>query len=127
MPNWVAVGVEVPVWGRFQALRVGPEDGAHRGQGRRRTARSSSPWGRAGYAMAGLEFYGNRFAERRVAEDGEPFVYGQVDGLDIEIWLYPDEAEYRAGKKRRNYEVAVFGDERQTITSFVADVARELM
>ena len=68
--------------------------------------------------MAGLEFHGNRFAERRVAEDGEPFVYGQVDGLDIEIWLYPDEAEYRAGKKRRNYEVAVFGDERETITSF---------
>ena len=75
--------------------------------------------------LEALEFHGHKFVARRVAEDGEPFVYGQVDGLDVEIWIYPDEAEYRAGRRRRNYAVSVFGDERETINSFVKAVGRE--
>lgn len=73
-----------------------------------------------------LEFHGDRLLERRIVEDGEPFVHGQLDGGNIEIWIYADGAEYRAARKRRNYDVAVFGDEDETIHSFVSNVVREL-
>lgn len=76
--------------------------------------------------LEALEFYGNRLVGRGVAEDGEPYIHGQIDGTNIEIWLYPDEAEYCAGRKRRNYEVPVFGDEDATIISFVEGITREL-
>ena len=73
-----------------------------------------------------LEFHGAQLVNREINRDGEPYVHAQIAGANIEIWLYCDEAEYRAGRKRRNYEEAVFGNETETILSFVKDLEKEL-
>ena len=73
-----------------------------------------------------LEFYGSGLTERRVDEDGEPFIYGQLDERDIEVWIYIDGAAFRAGRRKRAYEVPVFSDESAAILAFVEGVTKEL-
>lgn len=73
-----------------------------------------------------LEFHSKRLVSREINEDGEPYVHLVVEGDGIEVWLYDDEAEFHAGRRRRNYEAAVFRDEADRVASFVKDLEAEL-
>lgn len=73
-----------------------------------------------------LEYHGVRLSGREVVGNGEACIYEAVDGRDLEVWIYDDEAEYRSGDKRRNFEAAVFRDEAERIGSFVKDIQSEL-
>jgi hypothetical protein len=72
-----------------------------------------------------LEYRGMRL-NREVVGNGETYVHGAVEGTDVEVWIYDDEAEYRSGRKRRNFEAAVFRDESERIASFIKEVQAEL-
>lgn len=61
-----------------------------------------------------------------VVGNGECYVHASVDGKDVEVWIYEDEAEYRSRGERRNFEAAVFRDESDRIASFIKDLQREL-
>lgn len=58
--------------------------------------------------------------------NGETYVHAEVEGTDLEVWIYDDEAGYRSGRKRRNFEAAVFRDESEQIASFVKEIQTEL-
>lgn len=73
-----------------------------------------------------LEYRGIRLSSREVVGNGEAYIHATVDGKDLEVWIYDDEAEYRPGKKRRNFEAAVFRDESERISSFVKEIQTEL-
>lgn len=72
-----------------------------------------------------LEYRGMRL-NREVVGNGETYVHGSVEDADVEVWIYDDEAEYRSGRKRRNFEAAVFRDESERIASFIKEVQAEL-
>jgi hypothetical protein len=58
--------------------------------------------------------------------NGETYVHAAVEGADLEVWIYDDEAEYRSGRERRNFEAAVFRDESERIACFIKEVQAEL-
>lgn len=73
-----------------------------------------------------LEYHGSRLSSRDVIENEETYIHAFVEGRDIEVWIYDDEAEYRSGRKRRNFEAAVFRDESERVASFVEEIQSEL-
>ena len=73
-----------------------------------------------------LEYRGARLGSREVVSNGEAYIHAAVEGADLEVWIYDDEAEYRSGRKRRNFEAAVFRDESERIASFIKAVQAEL-
>lgn len=73
-----------------------------------------------------LEFQGTCLVRREVVGNGETYIHASVEGRDVEVWIYDDEAEYRSGRKRRNFEAAVFRDESERIASFLKDLEAEL-
>jgi hypothetical protein len=77
-------------------------------------------------ALRELLEYGGMRLNREVVGNGETYVHGAVEGTDVEVWIYDDEAEYRSGRKRRNFEAAVFRDESERIASFIKEVQAEL-
>ncbi len=62
---------------------------------------------------------GESITSREVVGEDETYVHLVVGEGSLEVWLYDDEAEYQAGGRRRNFESAVFRDERDRIDSFV--------
>lgn len=73
-----------------------------------------------------LEYWGIQLVSREVIGNGEAYIHAAVEGKDLEVWIYDDEAEYRSGSKRRNFEGAVFRDESERIACFIKEVQSEL-
>jgi len=73
-----------------------------------------------------LEHRRLRLEGSELVGNGERYFHAAVDGKDLEVWIYEDEAEYRSGEKRRNFELAVFRDESDRIACFIKELQREL-
>ena len=73
-----------------------------------------------------LEYRGSRLGDREIVSNGETYIHAAVADRDLEVWIYDDEAEYRSGARRRNFEAAVFRDESERIASFVKEIQAEL-
>ena len=73
-----------------------------------------------------LEFRGMEFTSREVVSNGETYIHGSVAGADLEVWIYNDEAEYRTGRTRRNFESGVFRDESERVAMFLRYLQKDL-
>ena len=73
-----------------------------------------------------LEHEAASLTTREVVSNGECLVHATVEGRDLEIWIYDDEAEFQVGGRGRHYESVVFRNEAERISSFIADLQREL-
>jgi hypothetical protein len=67
----------------------------------------------------------DRQLSREVFANGETYIHIAIEGTDVEVWIYDDEAEYRSGRKSRNFEAVVFRDESERIASFIAEIRSE--
>lgn len=73
-----------------------------------------------------LEHRGGRLGDREVVSNGQTYIHAAIADQDIEVWIYDDEAEYRSGARRRNFEAAVFDEESERIASFIMEIQAEL-
>ena len=73
-----------------------------------------------------LEYRSSSLSDREIVGNGETYIHATIADRDLEVWIYDDEAEYRSGPKRRNFEAAVFRDESERIASFIKEVQAEL-
>lgn len=76
--------------------------------------------------LALLEETHVRIRTREVVGNGETFVHLCLESKGIEVWLYDDEAEYRAGRKSRNFEAVAFRDAEGQIATFIQSLSKEL-
>jgi hypothetical protein len=60
-----------------------------------------------------------------VLANHETYVHVAIEGTDVEVWVYDDEAEIRSGRKSWNFEAAMFRDESERIASFIAAIRGE--
>lgn len=64
-------------------------------------------------------------SDRSIAESGA-FVHLIAEGMDLEFWIYDDEAEVRSGKARTNFEAVIFHDESKRIECFLEQVRKHI-
>lgn len=73
-----------------------------------------------------LQRYRRTVELREVLSNRETFIHLALEEPDLEVWIYDDEAEYRFGRMRRNFESVVFKDEEERIRSFLVDLEARL-
>jgi hypothetical protein len=73
-----------------------------------------------------LDFRGCELEGRELIGNGELFIHARIKDHDIELWIYEDETEVRSGRRRRNFESAVFKSETERIAAFIKSIEEDL-
>jgi len=73
-----------------------------------------------------LEFRGIGVHSRALVGNGETYIHVRLEGRDMEVWIYDDEVELRAGRLRRNFESTVFKHDEERIAAFVKLIEEQL-
>lgn len=73
-----------------------------------------------------VEYRGLEVSSRELVGNGETFIHIGLEGRDLEVWIYEDEVECRVGRRRRNFERAVFKDEEERVAAFVKSIEKDL-
>lgn len=65
--------------------------------------------------------------DREILQNEEVILHFSIKDHDVEFWIYDDEVEYRSGRRRRNFEAAVFKDDAQRISKFIEYASIDLI
>jgi hypothetical protein len=70
-----------------------------------------------------LKDVGRYLVNREILGTRERYVHASVNGSDLEVWIYEDEAQVSAPGLDDRFEAADFVTDQQLIDAFIDDVA----